>query len=162
MIKAILTAAACCVLLGGCVAWGRGGDGFYPMLVQKPDPRYPNVFVYPPTIDRGGYAVVDQDPIVIRRGAKTTVSWAVDALSGYVFRDIEFRDPATGSRLETKDFCRESTGKTLDCTFEEKLFPTVLGTKQRKLSYTIRVGLKDSPKNDEKDITTDPGIWMVD
>ena len=108
MIKAILTAAACCVLLGGCVAWGRGGDGFYPILVQKPDPRYPNVFVYPPTIDRGGYAVVDQDPIVIRRGAKTTVSWAVDALSGYVFRDIEFRDPATGSRLETKDFCRET------------------------------------------------------
>jgi hypothetical protein len=164
MIKAIFSAAACCVLLAGCVAWGRGENGYFPVLVHVPDPRYPNVFVYPPAGDRKtGYAVVDQDPIVIRTGRSTTISWAVDATGGYVFKKIEFHVPnapkkSTGLDALERACTRVGTPpRILNCTFDDASLPEQNG--KRSVGYTITVGLPDTEKYN---ITTDPGIWMVD
>lgn len=162
MIKATLSAALCCVLLAGCVAWGRGENGYYPVLVHKPDPRYPNVFVYPPAGDRKtGYAVVDQDPIVIHKGVVTTVSWAVAATSSYVIKEIIIVDSVPQNLRLLPRVCSgggENPRKTLECTFDATNFPE----KEAKLTYKLRVGLANTTYRDKDDITTDPGIWMVD
>lgn len=163
MIKAIVSAAVCCVLLAGCAPGGRGHNGFYPFLVQRPDPSFPNVFVYPPTKDpttgktTQGYAVVDQDPIVIRKSVKTTVSWAVDATGHYQIKKIEVK-VIQGNPGPEAFACTKPTTKTFGCTFGP-----VRVDGDIKFSYKITVALKDTDPNDSStDITTDPGIWMVD
>lgn len=160
MNKAILSAAACCVLLAGCAPWGRGDNGFYPVLVHEPDPSFPNVFVYPPTKDpttgktTRGYAVVDQDPIVIRKGVKTTVSWAVDKTSRYEIKKIDVKVIQGNPSAEAYG-CDNTRNKVFACRFGP-----IRVDGEIKFSYTITVCSKCDDTS--TDITTDPGIWMVD
>jgi len=125
-----------------------GAAGFNGLLVKKPDPHAPNVFVID---DR--YLVVDQDPIQRKPDEDNMIIvWALEASTRWIFDSpvgnaVAIVPVAPAKPIEPKCNYLDADRKTVACRY------AVNGP--GKYNYTLRAVDKGDPRNV---LTSDPSI----